>query len=68
MRLSIPIARATSVTSAPVFSHNSDSALIEEIRCAKKALAVNLDNSEDQTLVVKILSLGTQFAYTSTKD
>jgi hypothetical protein len=31
----------------------------------KKAFAVSLDNSEDQTLVVNILS-GTQFAYTST--
>src|SRR5574343_22592 len=64
--LSNPIAFATSLTSAPVFSHNSLNALIEETRCAKKALAVNFDNSEDQTLVVKILSVGTQFAYTST--
>jgi len=37
-------------------------AFIDEIRCAKNAFAVSLDNSEDQTLVVKILSLLTQFA------
>ena len=41
-------------------------ALIEEILCAKKALAVNLDNSDDHTFVVNILSTDTQFAYTST--
>ena len=62
MRLSKPIAFATSFTSAPVFSHNSLKALIEETRCAKKAFAVNFDNSEDQTFVVKILSFGTQLA------
>ena len=67
IRLSIPMARATSLTSAPVFSHNSDIALMDEIRCAKNAFAVNLDNSEDQTLVVNILSVATQLAYTSTK-
>ncbi len=60
--LSIPIALATSFTSAPVFSQSSDIALIEDILCAKKALAVSLDNSEDQTFVVKILSTGTQLA------
>ncbi len=35
---------------------------MEETRCAKKALAVNFDNSDDQTLVVKILSVETQLA------
>ena len=34
----------------------------EEKRKAKKAFAVNFDNSEDQTFVVNILSFGTQFA------
>ena len=56
------MARATSLTSAPVFSHNSDMAFIDETRCAKKAFAVNFDNSDDQTLVVKILSSETQLA------
>ncbi|MNR26196.1 hypothetical protein D3C85_1433920 [compost metagenome] len=60
--LSIPIAFATSFTSAPVFSQSSESAFIDDILCAKNALAVNFDNSDDQTLVVKILSVGTQFA------
>ena len=60
------MAFATSFTSAPVFSHNSLIAFIEETRCAKKAFAVNFDNSEDHTFVVKIRSLFTQFAYTST--
>ena len=62
------MALATSFTSAPVFSQSSDIAFIEETLCAKNAFAVNFDNSDDQTLVVKIFSLGTQFAYTSTKD
>ena len=61
MRLSIPMALATSLTLAPVFSHSSDKALIEDILCAKKALAVNFDNSEDHTLVVNIFSGETQF-------
>src|SRR6187402_104625 len=64
IRESIPMAFATSLTSAPVFSHNSESALMEETRCAKKALAVSFDNSDDQTLVVNILSGLTQLAYT----
>ena len=61
------MAFATSLTSAPVFSHSSDIALMDDIRCAKKALAVSLDNSEDHTLVVKILSAATQLEYTPTK-
>jgi hypothetical protein len=40
--------------------------LIEETLCAKKALATNFESSEDQTLVVKIFSLGIQLAYIST--
>jgi hypothetical protein len=58
IRLSIPIALATSFTSAPVFQ-SSDIALIEEILCARKALAVNFDNSDDHTFVVNILSSDT---------
>ena len=54
MRLSVPMACATSSTSASVASHKADKALMEEMRCAKKALAVSLDNSDDQTLVVNI--------------
>jgi hypothetical protein len=38
------------------FSQSSDIALIEEILCARKALAVNFDNSDDHTFVVNILS------------
>jgi len=48
MRLSLPMACATSFTSAPVFSHRAEMALIEETRCARKALAASLDNSLDQ--------------------
>jgi hypothetical protein len=40
-------------TSASVTSHKADKAFIEDIRCAKKAFAVNFD-SEDQTLVLSI--------------
>src|SRR5690606_42121611 len=67
IRESIPIAFATSSTLAPVFSQSSDMALIEDTRCARKALAVNLDNSEDQRLVVRILSRPTHLAYIFTK-
>jgi hypothetical protein len=55
--LSIPIALHLHLL---LFFHSSDIAFIDEIRCAKKAFAVSLDNSEDQTLVVNILSTGTQ--------
>ena len=54
------MARATSSTSAPVASQSAEIALMLDIRWARKALAVNLDNSEDQRLVVIILSLLTQ--------
>ena len=40
--LSEPIARATSLTSAPVASHKALIEFIELILCAKKAFAVNL--------------------------
>src|SRR5438045_8296209 len=68
IRLSLPIALATSSTSAPVASHNAEIELIDEIRCARNALATSLDSSEDHKLVVKIRSRGTQRAYTSTRD
>ena len=66
MRLSVPMARAISSTSAPVASHNSDMLLIELMRWARKALATSLDSSLDQTLVVRMRSRGIQRAYTST--
>src|SRR5690606_29448540 len=65
IRLSIPIAFATSSTLAPVFSQSSDNEFIEDTLCAKNALAVSFDNSDDQTFVVNIRSFGTQLAYTS---
>ena len=62
IRLSVPMACATSSTLAPVASQSAEIALIEEIRWARNALAVSLDNSEDQRLVVIIFSRGTQEA------
>ena len=64
MRLSEPTARATSVTSAPVASHRAETALMEEIRWARKALATSLESSEDHRLVVSSFSRGTQWLYT----
>ena len=43
MRESTPIAYATSDTSAPVASHSAEIELIDEMRCARKALAVSLE-------------------------
>lgn len=60
MRRSCPTAWATSFTSAPVASQMAEMALMEEILCARKALAASFDNSELQVLVVIILSRGTQ--------
>ena len=62
MRESMPMAWATSVTSAPVFSQRAEMVLIEEIRWARKALATSLDSSALQTLLVRIRSRGTQLA------
>ena len=59
--LSLPIASATSWILAPVDSHNAEIELIEEILWAKKAFAVNLESSELQRLVFRILFFGTQF-------
>ena len=66
IRLSIPMARATSPTSASVFSHRAEMLLIEEILWARNALATSFDSSELQTLPVRILSPGTQWAEMST--
>ena len=62
----MPMALATSSTSAPVTSQSSEMELMEDTRWARKALAVNLDSSEDHKLVVKIFSSGTQAAYIAT--
>jgi hypothetical protein len=56
MRLSVPIARPTSRTSAPVASQRAAMLLIEEIRWARKALAVSLESSLLQRLVRRIRS------------
>ena len=50
---------------ASVFSHKAEIEFIEEILLAKKALATNLESSDDQTFVVTILSLGIQLEYIS---
>jgi hypothetical protein len=62
MRLSVPMAWATSATSASVFSHSTETALIEETRWARNALAASLDSSLDHRLVVMIRSRSTQWA------
>ena len=61
MRLSAPIARATSRTSASVASHRAAMLLIELMRWARKALAVSLESSLLQTLVRRMRSAGTQW-------
>ena len=40
---------------------------MEEMRCARNALATSLESSEDQRLVVMILSLGIHFSYTAAR-
>ena len=65
-RFDLPNAREISSMSASVCSHNAVMELMELTRCAKNALATSLDNSDDQRLVVIILSRGTQLAYTET--
>merc|ERR1712111_331132 len=62
IRESAPIARETSVTSAPVFSQSCEIEFMLLTRCASMALATNFDNSELQRLVVRIFSRGTQLA------
>ena len=51
-------------TSAPVASHSAEIELIEEIRCARNALAVSLDSSADHRLAHKMRSSGIQCSYT----
>ena len=62
IRLSVPIALATSSTLASLASQRAEIALMLEILWAKKALAVSLESSEDHRLVVIIRSLGTHWA------
>ena len=54
----------TCCTSAPVASHRAEMELMEEMRCARKALAVSFDSSALHRLAVRILSSGTQCWYT----
>ena len=54
----------TCCTSAPVASHNAEMELMEEMRCARKALAVSLDSSADHRLAHRIRSSGIQCSYT----
>ena len=56
------MALATSSTSAPVASQRAEIELIDEMRCARNALATSLESSEDHRLVVTMRSLGTQRA------
>jgi hypothetical protein len=65
MRWSLPTALATSSTSAPVASHSADTELMEEMRCARNALATSLDSSDDHRLVVMMRSRGTHWLYTA---
>ncbi len=62
LRLSIPMARDTSATSALVFSHSAEMELIDEIPLARNALAASFDSSALQTLLVMMRSRGTQLA------
>jgi len=57
----------TSVILACVFSQTAEILFMEETLCASIAFATSLDSSLLQTLVVRIFSLGTQCAYTSTR-
>merc|ERR1719326_287790 len=58
----MPTALLISETSAPVDSQSAEMELMEDTRCARNALATNLEHSEDQRLVVRIRSLGIQLA------
>ena len=62
IRESLPMASATSPTSAPVASQSAEIELIDEIRCARKAFATSFDSSDDQRFVVRMRSRGTQRA------
>ena len=60
MRESTPTAYATSSTSAFVFSHSAEMALIDDMRCARKAFDAILASSALHALEVMIRSAGTQ--------
>ena len=59
------MALETSLIFAPVASHIAETELIEDILCAKKAFATNLDNSELHKFVVKIFEGSTHLLYIS---
>ena len=67
MRESVPNACATWDTSALVASQSADIALMEEMRCARKAFAASLESSADHRLARRMRSWGTQLAYTSAR-
>ena len=54
MRESLPMAKATSSTSAPVASQSAEIELIEEMRWARNALATSLESSADQRLAMAV--------------
>ena len=54
--VSEPAARATSLISAPVFSHSGVKALMSDILRANMKLLNNLDSSDDHVFIVRILS------------
>ncbi len=62
MRESVPIAYATSSTSASVTSHSAEIELIDEMRWARNALAVSFDSSALQRFDWMMRSRGTQLA------
>ena len=57
-------AASTCCTSAPVASQSAEMELMEEMRCARKALAVSLDSSADHRLAFRMRSVGIQCSYT----
>mmetsp|Transcript_2955 Transcript_2955/g.10453 ORF Transcript_2955/g.10453 Transcript_2955/m.10453 type:complete len:237 (-) Transcript_2955:196-906(-) len=64
-RLSLPTAKDTSCTSAPVASQSAESALTLEMRCASIAFAASFESSADHRPAVMMRSRGTQLAYTA---
>eukprot|EP01139_Manchomonas_bermudensis_P014343 Amastigsp_a508395_1463.p3 type:complete len:185 gc:universal Amastigsp_a508395_1463:593-1147(+) len=62
-RESSPTARATCWTSAPVASQMAEIELMLEMRCARNALAVSLESSDDHTFENMMRSRGTHSPY-----
>ena len=62
IRESVPMAYATSSTSASVFSHSAEMLLMDEMRWARKALAVSFESSALHTFDSMMRSRGTQLA------